>query len=87
MGTPTMTQPDQDELQIGDLGQAAWLVALGQPLLSIRSNGRRAYFCFPSTARPLAQRYFEGSGEAALVRRFHLCLRDLRGLAREAVER
>lgn len=82
MGTPTT--PNQDEFQVSDLGIGAWLLTHGLPLLAVRSDGRRAIFIFPSTARALAQRYFETNGDAALVRRFHACLRDLRGAARQA---
>lgn len=84
MGTQTSTS--HDEYSTHDLGVGAWLLAHGQPLLNIRSEGRRAVFVFPRTAQPLAQRYFEANGDGALIRRFHLCLRDLRGLAREAVK-
>ena len=79
---PTTTQAD--EFLTADLGQAALLVALEVPLLEVRNDGRRAIFVFPATAEPRARKFFQPGGDLVSARRFHMALRDLRGLAREA---
>lgn len=83
MKTPT-TQPD--EFLTGDLGQAALVVANDVPLLEVRSKGRHAVFVFPATAEPLARKFFQPGKDLVSARKFHMALRDLRGLAREATK-
>lgn len=84
MQTPTGI--NQDEFVTPDLGQASLCVALEEPLLAVRAEAGRALFVFPGTARAVAARFFQPGGDLVSARRFHMALRDLRGLAREAVK-
>lgn len=79
------TTASTDEFVTSDLGQSAYLLALEFPLLAVRSNGRHAFFVFPAPAREIAQQFFRPGQDLVSARRFHLALRDLRGLAKEAV--
>lgn len=83
-----MPQPKNtlDDFRTSDLGIAAALVAWEQPLLRVSTNGGRAVFIFPPSAAALSRRYFEVGKDLVSARRFHLALRELRGLARGVSE-
>lgn len=84
MAKPTAIEPTH-QFVTGDLGLAAWLVTVGQSIEEIRSDGRRALFCFPPGTEPIARRFWGDHQDVLLVRRYHENLRQLRGRAREAV--
>lgn len=85
MTTPTSSGPD--EFVTHDLGESAFLAAHDVPVLAIRTEGRRVSFVFPPTAAPLARRFWRPGQDLVSARKFHMALRDLRGLARRAVAR
>lgn len=70
-----------DEYLTSDLGQAAYLVACDVPLLRV-DPGDRATFVFPGPARERAMLFFQPGRGVVEARKFHLALRDLRGLSR-----
>jgi hypothetical protein len=84
MASPTTLQPT--EYVTRDLPLAAWLVTVGEKLVGVRTDGARALFVFTGTAEAVARRFFEEHQDVVLVRRFHRNLRELRGLAREAIK-
>lgn len=79
------TPPQTDEYVTPDLGQAAFCVALEMPLLAVRTEAGRGFFVFPAAARAVGAKFFQPGGDLVSARRFHMALRDLRALAREAV--
>ncbi len=81
---PTSIQ--SEEFLTADLGLAAFLTALDAPLLAVRFDGRRAIFVFPATVESLGRKFYQPGSDVVSARRFHMALRDLRGLAREAVK-
>ncbi len=79
MNQPTDTP---DEYRTSDLGQAAYLLARDVPLLRVDHEGDRATFVFPGTARGTGRLFYHPGQNSVDARRFHLSLRELRGLAR-----
>lgn len=80
-----MNQPETipaDEYVISDLGQAAFLLAREQPLLRVDHDGERATFVFPGSAKAVGRLFYQPGQNLVDARRFHLSLRELRGLAR-----
>jgi hypothetical protein len=73
--------PPADRFVTSDLGVASFLSALDLPLLGIEEAGDRAHFVFPGSAESTAARFYH-AGVNVNARRFHQCLRELRGLAR-----
>lgn len=71
-----------DEYTTSDLGQAAFLLAREMPLLRVDHQGQRATFVFPASAGGVAWLFFRPGQNLVDARRFHLSLRELRGLAR-----
>jgi len=72
-----------DDYSTSDLGLAAFLLALGFPLLDLRgSPGRPRVFVFPVAAAANATRYFAGATVEA--RRYAAAIRDLKGLVAQA---
>ncbi len=75
----TMTTGTDPLFETSDLGQAAFLVALGTPLLATEpGDGRRRIFVFPPTARAAASRYFQNASVPA--RTFFSAIRDLKAM-------
>ncbi len=79
-----MTKPTilPDEYTTSDLGVAAFLVARDTPLLRVDTSATRALFVFPCSAARLAPLFYQAGQNTVDGRRFHVALRDLRGLAR-----
>ncbi len=68
-----------DEYSTSDLGLAAFLLALGHPLLDLRgSPGHPRSFVFPVAAAAAAPSYFAGATVEA--RKYAAAIRDLKGL-------
>ncbi len=62
-----------------DLGQAAFLVALGHPLQGVEPvNDRRKRFVFPAAAQEAAERYYQNVPIPA--RAYFNAVRDLKAL-------
>ena len=70
------------EFRTDDLGVAAFLVAHEVPLLRIDVEEQRSCFAFPAHAKDIALRFYQPGRNLVDGRRFHLALRELRGLAR-----
>lgn len=68
----------------GDLGQAAFLVALGYEVLRFERllGSRRCIFYFPVEAGPEADKYYRNAQVPA--RTFNNALRDLKARVRES---
>lgn len=71
-----------DEFKTSDLGQAAFLVSREIPLLRVDREDWRATFVFPAPAEAVARLFYQPGKDTVSARRFHLSLRELRGLAR-----
>ena len=80
MNQPTLSPPD--EFATPDLGVSAFLVASGFPLLRVDTGTARAQFIFPGSAAETAHLFYQAGRNSVDARRFHVALRDLRGLAR-----
>lgn len=65
-----------------DLGIAAFLVAHEVPLLRVDADEHLSLFVFPVHAAEIAVRFCQPGQNMVDGRRFHLALRELRGLAR-----
>jgi hypothetical protein len=79
--TTTPTDPT-DEYTSSDLGQSAFVLTCEWPLLRVDHDGPRAVFVFPGPARDVARLFFMPGRNLVDARKFHLNLRELRGLAR-----
>lgn len=79
MTTPSLPP---DEYETGDLGTAAFLTAKEFPLLRVERGERNASFVFPGSARSVAGDFYRPGGNLVDARKFHVLLRQLRGLAR-----
>jgi hypothetical protein len=78
-----MIQPKfADEYKTTDLGIAAFLLAKQLPLLRVDDSEKRVLFVFPGGAAELANRFYWPGANLVDARRFHLSLRELRGLTR-----
>ncbi len=84
MSKPIALSPD--EYRTADLPVAALLVTLEVPLLAVRSDGRRALFIFPRSAEATACRFWQPGEDSVSARRFYMSLRELRGMARGALQ-
>lgn len=71
-----------EDFRTSDLGQAAFLLAKDTPLLRVEHEGPRAFFIFPETAKSIAELFYFPGKNLVDARRFHLSLRELRGLSR-----
>ncbi len=80
MHSPRRNPPQ--EFQTSDLGVAAFLVAHETPLLRVETDAQRCVFVFPGEAADVALRFYQPGRNLVDGRRFHLALRELRGLAR-----
>ena len=80
MSPPRSAQPD--EFRTSDLGVSAFLSALDVPLLRVENGGPRVFFVFPGTAEQVAAGFYRPGENLVDARRFHFCLRELRGLTR-----
>ena len=76
-----------DEYTTSDLGEAAYLVAKGLPLLRVDRGAVRATFVFPGNAQRVVPSFRLPGSNLVDARRFHAALRELRGLARGEVGR
>ncbi len=79
--------PHLDEYRPSDLGIAAFVSALDVPLLRVENGGPRVSFVFPRAAEWVAARFYRPGENLVDVRRFHFCLREMRGLTRQHGER
>jgi len=77
-----MPSAPTDEYATSDLGEAAYLVAKGLPLLRVDHGTVRATFVFPAGAQRMAPSFRLPGSNLVDARRFHAALRELRGLAR-----
>jgi hypothetical protein len=80
-----MNQPEDipsSEYATSDLGQAAFLLAREIPLLRVEREGERARFVFPVSASETSKLFYQPGRNMVDARRFHMNLRELRGLAR-----
>lgn len=85
-----MTTPDArptDEYRTSDLGLASFLVAKELPLLRAEEERGRVFFVFPGSAGRTAMLFYQAGANLVDARRFHLTLRELRGLTRGASRR
>lgn len=73
--------PTADEYETSDLGVAAYLAARDFPLLRVEP-GDRAKFIFPGPAKKVAEVFYLPGSNMVDARKFHVLLRQLRGLAR-----
>ncbi len=71
-----------DEFHTSDLGEGAYLVAKGLPLLRVDHGAVRATFVFPASAARVAPSFRLPGINLVDAKRFHAALRELRGLAR-----
>jgi hypothetical protein len=71
-----------EEYRTPDLGIAAFLLSKEVPLLRVDNAGERAFFVFPGGTEKTAQLFYQPGKNMVDARRFHLNLRELRGLAR-----
>lgn len=79
-----MTKPratPADEYGTSDLGIAAFCLSLDLPLLRVE-QGERARFIFPGSAADTARLFYQPGRNLVDARRFHISLRELRGLTR-----
>ena len=77
-----MKTPDCPQYSTTDLALAAFLVALGHPLLSVgRHEGYRRVFRFPQVASEVAATFYRNAHVPG--RAFASALRDLKTLIRE----
>ncbi len=76
-----------DEYRTSDLGIAAFIFAQDFPLIRVENGGPRVSFVFPRTAEQAAARFYRPGENLIDARRFHFCLRELRGLTRRYGER
>lgn len=86
MVSPTSGGPPE-EFTTSDVSEAAFLAAQDVPVLALRTDRRRVTFVFPPTAAPLAVRFWQPGQDLVSARKFHMAVRDLRGLARRALAR
>jgi hypothetical protein len=70
-----------DEYGTTDLGIAAFLLARDLPLLRVE-QGERVRFVFPGSAEETAVLFYQPGRNLVEARKFHMGLRELRGLAR-----
>ncbi len=80
MSKPTATPAD--EFETSDLGIAAFLVAREFPLLRVETGEARVRFVFPASAEEATRLFYQPGRDLVSARRFHLSLRELRGLTR-----
>jgi hypothetical protein len=80
MTTPRAT-PAGDEYETSDLGIAAFCLALDLPLLRVE-QGERVRFIFPGSAEDTARLFYMPGRNLVDARKFHISLRELRGLTR-----
>lgn len=74
-----MNTPAPDTCITADLHHAAFLQALGFPLLSLENRGGRAVFIFPEPAQEAILKLHQGRDEVS-ARALLNALRDLKGL-------
>jgi hypothetical protein len=79
-----MTMTTTEEFATTDLAQAAYLVALGRPLLRVERTqaGMRCTFVFPSEAHEVAAEFFRNA--SILARTYAHAMRDLKALVRHS---
>ena len=80
MQTPANAPPD--EFTTSDLGTAAFVVAKDFPLLRVDRSDTRVRFVFPGGTKTVADLYALPGRAVVDARRFHVALRELRGLTR-----
>lgn len=76
-------KPESDEFGTSDLGQAAFLLVRELPLLRVDHGGERVVFVFPGSAEQTAHLFYRPGQNLVDARKFHLSLRELRGLTRQ----
>ena len=79
-----MTKPrpaPADEYGTSDLGVAAFCLSLDLPLLRVE-QGERVRFVFPGSAKNTAALFYQPGRNLVDARKFHISLRELRGLTR-----
>ena len=77
-----MKTPECSQYSTTDLALAAFLVALGHPLLSVGGQeGHRRVFWFPQAANEVAETFYRNAHVPG--RTFANALRDLKTLIRE----
>jgi hypothetical protein len=79
-----MTKPSvtpADEYETSDLGIAAFCLARDLPLLRVE-QAERVRFVFPGSAEETARLFYMPGRNLVDARKFHLSLRELRGLTR-----
>ena len=72
-----------DEFSTSDLGQGAFLLAKDFPLLRVDQTAPRVAFVFPKGAEQTARLFYQPGQNLVDARKFHLSLRELRGLTRQ----
>ena len=78
-----MKTPECSQYSTTDLALAAFLVALGHPLLSVGGQeGHRRVFCFPQGANEVAATFYRNAHVPG--RAFANALRDLKAIIRQA---
>jgi hypothetical protein len=79
-----MTTTTTEEFPTTDLAQAAYLVALGRPLLRVERTqvGTRCTFIFPSEAHEVAAEFIRNASIPA--RTYAHTMRDLKALVRNS---
>ena len=80
-----MPQPEStraEEFETSDLGVAAFLVARELPLLRVEHGGERVLFVFPESGERTARQFYQPGQNLVDARKFHINLRELRGLTR-----
>jgi hypothetical protein len=79
-----MTKPratPADEYETSDLGIAAFCLARDLPLLRVE-QAERVRFVFPGSAKDTAALFYQPGRNLVDARKFHMGLRELRGLTR-----
>jgi len=80
MAMPMPPSTIADEFRTRDLGISAFLVARETPLLRTEQEGRITIFVFPGSAETLARLFYHPGQNTVDARKFHVALRELRGL-------